>query len=315
MQKREIIMDIKQQNKTKTNIDKSNKLIHNFPFSIFHFQLSKITLIILLSTALTTACGSGANSASFIIAGSTSVQPYVEILVEEYALKDPEKFIDVQGGGSSAGIQAVESHTAQIGMSSRNLRETEQHLWSIEIAKDALAIIVNPGNPLINPGNPDVSLTLEQIRGIYAADYVNWNQLGGPDARIHIITREEGSGTRSAFEELVMNDRRITPGAIVQDSNGSVRQLVSDDPFSIGFISLGLVDEGERPVKALRIDGVAPTRNNVLNGDYSLFRSFLFVSIEKPEGNVMEFIEYIRSPEGQKIMSDEGLIPEFGISD
>jgi len=257
----------------------------------------------------------GANSAAFIIAGSTSVQPYVEILVEEFATLQPDMLIDVQGGGSSAGIQAVESHTADIGMSSRNLRDTERDLWSIEIAKDALAIIINPNNPLITPENREVSLTLEEIRKIYAAEYVNWSQLGGPDARIHIITREEGSGTRSAFEDLVMDGQRITPRAIVQDSNGSVRQLVSGDPFSIGFISLGLVEVGERPVKALRIDGVAATRNNVLNGDYSLFRSFLFVALERPTGNVIQFIDFIRSPAGQKIMSDEGLIPEFGLHD
>jgi len=265
--------------------------------------------IVLIATCVLSACGRGGdNSAAFIIAGSTSVQPYVEILVEEYAIQNPDKLIDVQGGGSSAGIQAVESQTAEIGMSSRNLRDAEKHLWHIEITKDGLAIIVHPSNPV-------TSLTLEEIRGIYAADYVNWSQLGGPDARIHIITREEGSGTRSAFEELVMDERRITPRAIVQDSNGSVRQLVSDDPFSIGFISLGLVDIGERAVQALRIDGVAATRNNVLNGDYSLFRSFWFVSLERPTGSVMEFIDFIRSPEGQKIMSEEGLIPEFGVHD
>ena len=194
-------------------------------------------------------------------------------------------------------------------MSSRNLKDTEKHLWSIEIAKDALAIIINPANTGVE------NLSLEQIRGIYSAEYTNWSELGGQDARIHIITREEGSGTRSAFEELVMDEQRITPRAIVQDSNGSVRQLVSDDPFSIGFISLGLVDVGERPVKALRIDGAAPTRSNVLNGDYSLYRSFLFVALEKPTGYVMEFIDFIRSPEGQKTISDRGLIPEFSVHD
>jgi len=274
-------------------------------------QLTAVAILLSLSLALITACAGGNNSAAFIIAGSTSVQPYVEILVEEYAILNPGKFIDVQGGGSSAGIQAVESHTAEIGMSSRNLRDTEEYLWNERIAKDGLAIIVNPSNPVTD-------LTLDQIRGIYTADFVNWNELGVPgvpDAGIHIITREEGSGTRSAFEELVMDERRITPRAIVQDSNGAVRQLVADDPFSIGFISLGLVEIGERPVKALRIDGVAATRNNVLNGDYSLFRSFLFVSLEKPTGSVMQFIEFIHSPEGQKIMSEEGLIPEFGVHD
>ena len=270
-----------------------------------------VLILFSLCLALITACSAGNNSAAFIIAGSTSVQPYVEILVEEYAVLNPGKFIDVQGGGSSAGIQAVESHTAEIGMSSRNLRDTEEYLWNERIAKDGLAIIVNPNNPVTD-------LTLDQIRGIYTADFVNWSELGvpgAPDAAIHIITREEGSGTRSAFEELVMDERRITPRAIVQGSNGAVRQLVADDPFSIGFISLGLVDIGERPVKALRIDGVAATRNNVLNGDYSLFRSFLFVSLEKPAGSVMQFIEFIHSPEGQKIMSEEGLIPEFGVHD
>jgi len=266
---------------------------------------TKVVLLISLCITFLTACGGGSNSAAFVIAGSTSVQPYVEILVEEYAIHNPGKYIDVQGGGSSAGIQAVESHTAQIGMSSRNLRDTEEYLWNERIAKDGLAIIINPNNPVSD-------LTLEEIRSIYAADIENWSQLGGLDARIHIITREEGSGTRSAFEELVMDERRITPRAIVQDSNGAVRQLVADDPFSIGFISLGLVDIGEKPVKALRIDGVAATRNNVLNGDYKLYRSFLFVSLERPVGSVIQFIDFIRSPEGQRIMSEEGLIPEFG---
>jgi phosphate transport system substrate-binding protein len=259
-------------------------------------------LAVLVSVSLLASCG-GRGDASFIIAGSTSVQPYVEILAEKYALQHPEKLIDVQGGGSSAGIQAVESHTAALGMSSRNLRGDELRLWSIEITKDGLAVIVNPDNPVGN-------LTLDQIRRIYTAEITNWSELGGADVRIHIITREEGSGTRGAFEEMVMSGRRITPRAIVQNSNGAVRQLVSGDPYSIGYISLGLVDTGERPVGAVRIDGVAPTRENVLNGSYTLFRSFLFVAMEEPAGNAMEFIEYVRSPEGQRVLVDEGLIPE-----
>jgi len=152
---------------------------------------------------------------------------------------------------------------------------------------------------------------MEEIRGIYAADYTNWSQLGGQDSKIHVITREEGSGTRSAFEDLVMDGYRITPRAIVQDSNGAVRQLVADDTFSIGFISLGLVDIGVRPVKALEIDNVAATSDNVLSGDYKLYRSFLFVALEEPEGDIMRFIEFIQSPEGHTIMSAEGLIPDY----
>jgi phosphate transport system substrate-binding protein len=265
-------------------------------------KLVVIVPVLLALMCLLAACGGG-RDAAFIIAGSTSVQPYIEILAEDYALSHPEKVIDIQGGGSSAGITAVESGTAEIGMSSRNLKESEMHLWSIEITKDGLAIIVNPDNPVSD-------LMPEQILGIYAGDITNWSQLGGRDARIHIITREEGSGTRSAFEEMVMDGRRITPRAIVQDSNGAVRMLVADDPNSIGYISLGLVDVGERPVKALLIDGVAPTRENVLNGSYTMFRSFLFVALREPEGYAKQFIDYVRSPEGQRVLAEEGLIPE-----
>ena len=226
-------------------------------------------LFLIIFIFLSASCSK--NAVSVVVAGSTSVQPYAEVLAEEYTALHPDKTINVQGGGSSAGITAVESNTANIGMSSRALKESEMHLWSLEIAKDGLAIIVNPGNVVSD-------LSIEQLRGIYSDNIQNWSQLGGKNAKIHIITREEGSGTRSAFEELVMGGRRITPRAIVQASNGSVRQLVADDPNSIGFISLGLVDIGEKPVKAIRINGIEALRENIVNGSYSLFRSFLFIA-------------------------------------
>ncbi|MCL2479003.1 MAG: phosphate ABC transporter substrate-binding protein [Treponema sp.] len=256
-----------------------------------------LTGILIFSACLFSACR---DTNAVIVAGSTSVQPYAEILAEEFMIADPSKEIDVQGGGSAAGITAVETGVAEIGMSSRALQDEELQLWSVEIAKDGLAIIINPGNPVH-------SLTTAQIRGIYAYDIVNWNELGGPDKKIHVITREEGSGTRSAFEELIMADRRITPKAIVQDSNGAVRQLVGDDTYSIGFISLGLVDN---TVKALNLDGIEATRENILNGTYKLFRPFLFVAKEQPHDAAQEYVDFVLSAQGQKLMSDEGLIPE-----
>jgi len=260
-------------------------------------QRIKITVVILLIlfTGITFSCK---ERQGIVVAGSTSVQPYAEVLAEEFMIFNPKNIIDIQGGGSSAGITAVESGTADIGMSSRSLKDSEKHLWSLEIAKDGLAIIINPRNPINN-------LSMAQIRGIYSGDIQNWNQLGGFDAKIHIIAREEGSGTRSAFEELVMNNRRISPKAIVQDSNGAVKQLVGGDPHSIGFLSLGLVDN---TVKALQLDGIAATQENISNGTYILFRSFLFVSKNLPAGDSMEFINFIFSEEGQKLLAKEGLI-------
>jgi phosphate transport system substrate-binding protein len=256
-----------------------------------------LIMVLLLSSSLVAACSK--SEKGIIIAGSTSVQPYVEVLAEDYAILYPENKIDIQGGGSAAGITAAESGTADIGMSSRELNEKEQGLWSVEIAKDGLAIIVNPNNPVQN-------LTLEQVCDIYAAKITDWSTLGGSSAKIHIIAREEGSGTRSAFESLVMGKTEITPKAIVQNSNGAVRQLVSGDVNSIGFISLGLVDNS---VKALLLDGIAPTRENVMNGSYSLFRPFLFVMNSEPTGEVKQFIDFTLAPNGQRILEYEGLIP------
>ena len=169
----------------------------------------------------------------------------------------------------------------------------------MEVAKDGLAVIVHPDNPVRD-------LTLEQIRGLYTAETANWNGLGGRDARVHIIAREEGSGTRSAFESLVMNGLEISPRAIVQDSNGAVRQLVAGDRYAVGFISLGLVDD---TVRAVRLAGVAATGDNIINGSYSLYRPFLFVTREPPDGRVKAFIDFTLSREGQAVLRHEGLIP------
>lgn len=252
------------------------------------------------------------NNLMVIIAGSTSVQPYAEVLAEEYMHLYPESEIDIQGGGSSAGITAAISGTADIGMSSRSLKDSEREklAFAVEIAKDGLAIIVHPDNPIAN-------LTLEQIQKIYTGEISDWNELavnprGGAKTKIHIITREEGSGTRSAFEELVMGQGHdVNPKAIVQDSNGSVRLLVSEDTCAIGYISLGLVppEEGQKPVKTPGLNGVLALRENVINGTFSLYRPFLFISGTEPDGEAKKFIDFIFSEAGRQILLKEGLIP------
>lgn len=262
-----------------------------------------LLIILLLAAGLLTGCGG--RDSSVVVAGSTSVQPYAEVLAEAFSERYPDHIVDVQGGGSSAGITAAESGTADIGMSSRALNAKEQDLWVVEIARDGLAVIVHPDSPLLG-------LSIEQVRAIYAADITNWSGVGGQDAEIHVISREEGSGTRDAFVSQVMGASSITPRAIVQDSNGAVRQLVAGDPDAIGYISLGLVDD---TVKALALDGVAATWENVVNGSYTLYRPFLFVSREAPAGKVQDFIDFVLSPEGQEILTAEGLIPsEEGVA-
>jgi len=287
-------------------------------------MLKKLFFINLLLIFLLPACGKSHHD-SVILVGSTSVQPYADKLAEEFSdlPENRGKKVDVQGGGSSVGIKAAKEGTADIGMSSRELkpeeleRENGKKLYTKEIARDGLAIIVHPDNPVED-------LTVEQLRKIYTEEITSWETLGVTDwkergwrdADIHISTREEGSGTRSAFEDMVMGGERITNRAIVQDSNGSIRQFVSDDKRAIGFISLGMVhgDGGQKPVKALMLDGVEANPDNVLNGSYSLSRPFLFVLSDgggaaEPTGNTKVFIDYVLSEEGQDMLKKEGLIP------
>lgn len=263
-------------------------------------QIQATVMVITLLLAMSLS-GCSKREAGVVIAGSTSVQPYAEILAEEFEQLYQSSEIDVQGGGSAAGITAAESGTADIGMSSRNLKdpELERGLWWVEIARDGLAIIVHPDNLVKD-------LTFEQIRDIYSGKILNWNQVGGRDAEIHLIAREEGSGTRTAFEDLLMDGQRITPKAIVQNSNGSVKQLVSNDQDAVGFISLGLVNH---QVRALGLNGVAATHENIVNGTYELYRPFLFVAKSKPTGAVEQFIEFVLSDEGQQTLAQKGLIP------
>ncbi|MGC8891638.1 MAG: phosphate ABC transporter substrate-binding protein [Candidatus Saccharicenans sp.] len=245
------------------------------------------------------SCRSKSNGTEIIVAGSTSIQPFADRWAELFMEKRPGLVINVQGGGSSAGIQSVKMGAAQIGMSSRELKEDEKDLNEIEIAKDGLAIIVHPTNFISN-------LTIEQVKSIFAGEITNWKTLNGKDKEIDVVVREEGSGTRGAFQEMVMGKTRITKRAIVEDSNGTVREIVSRDPESIGFISLGLVNE---KVKAVALNGVNPTEETILKKEYRLVRPFLFLTKQAPTGLAKEFIDFVLSDEIQSKLPEEGLIP------
>ncbi|MBA7512337.1 Phosphate-binding protein PstS 1 [subsurface metagenome] len=234
-----------------------------------------------------------------IIAGSTSIQPFIEKVAEHYMEKHPEIQINVQGGGSTAGVQATYNKICDIGISSRNLKVNEKGLKVIVIAIDGIAVIVHKDNPVNN-------LSTEQIRGIFSGEIENWQDLGGRDKEIISVTREEGSGTRGSFEDMIMGDEVISDACLVQDSNGSVREIIATTPQGIGYISVGLVDERE---KAVAINGVLPTLENIASRKYRFSRPFLFLLLTEPQGNVRKFIDYVLSKEGQDILKKDGLIP------
>jgi len=256
-------------------------------------------LALALGVAFFPGCRPRGSGSSLTLAGSTSIQPFADKWAEVFMAEHPGMAVNVQGGGSSAGIQATKSGACDIGMSSRELKGDEKVLNEIVVARDGLAIIVHPANPVRG-------LKIAEVKQIFAGDLLQWKPLGGPDRPITVVTREEGSGTRGAFQELVMGKTRIYRGAITEDSNGTVREIVAHDPAAIGFISLGLVND---QVRALALDGVEATDANIRAKSYLLVRPFLFLTRQAPAGLSRQFIDFVLSDEGQALVAKEGLLP------
>jgi phosphate transport system substrate-binding protein len=254
--------------------------------------------ILLLGLGALSGCGSRGRT-TITLAGSTAFQPFAEKLAERYLAIHPDASVNVQGGGSAVGIQAALSGAAQIGMADLvQLPDEAKTLTATVVARDGIAIVVHPANPV--PG-----LTAAQAREVFTGRITNWKDLGGPDATIRVICREEGSGTRRSFDKLVLGGDRVSPNALFQNSNGTAREAVASDPNAIGYVSIGLVND---KVKALLWDGVAATNADVSNGTYPLARPIYFLTRGEPAPLVKRFIDFVLSPEGQQILGTEGLI-------
>lgn len=264
-----------------------------------------IVVILLVIVGAYFALGGGNNQQSISIVGSTSVQPVAEKLATEYMKKNPDVKITVQGGGSSVGIKSVQDGSADIGTSSKELKSDEsQGLTQYEIAKDGIAVIVNNQNSISG-------LTLEQLKGIFSGNITNWKDVGGADAKINIVVREDGSGTRDAFQEIVLgklaNGTKVSfvKDAIVQSSTEAVQQTVAQDPNSVGFVSFAVV----KGTKALQVNNVAPSEATITDGSYKIQRPFFFLVKGEASGAVKAFIDWINGPEGQAIIKEDKLVP------
>lgn len=254
-------------------------------------------MVLLIGIVGCNGCGPAVTKINIV--GSTSVQPLAEILAEDFMRQYRSIRIMVQGGGSSAGIKALQDGTATIGTSSRALTIEEKKLGlkPTAIAWDGIAIIVNPSNKISG-------LSMAQLAGIYSGEISNWIKVGGVNQAITLVTREAGSGTREAFTEKVLVDRKPAVNAIVQASTGAVRQTVAGDPNAIGYISVAAV---EQTVKKLLLDSIECTPSNIKTEKYPIVRPFLFITKGKPTAAAQKFLNYILS-KGQRTVSASGFV-------
>jgi phosphate transport system substrate-binding protein len=230
--------------------------------------------------------------------GSTTVYPLAKKLAEVFMERYPNVNVTTGETGSGEGIRAAAEGRVDIGAASRALKPNEPELHTHLIGRDGIAVIVHPSNPL-------EGLTMEQVVNIFSGRVSNWSQVGGTDELLTVVMRAKGSGTRAAFEDMVMGDSPVAEDAVIEHSNADVRTLVSINRRAIGYLSLGFIDQS---ITAVAIDGVACTTDNCRNDTYPIVRPLYFLTREEAAGMVKKFIDFSQSREGQSIVMGEGYL-------
>lgn len=253
--------------------------------------------------AETPAAVEEALSGSITMSGSTSMEKLANAVAESFMAKYPEVTVSAEFVGSSAGIEALQAGSVDIGNASRELKDSETAAGVVEnvVAIDGIAVVVNPAVTVND-------LTKEQLTKIYTGEIKNWKDLGGEDAPIVVVGREAGSGTRGAFEELLgIEDQCVYTGGEIE-STGAVMAKVASTPGSIGYVSLDVLDD---TVTAVKLEGVEPTADNIKAGSYFLSRPFVMATMgEVSEQNelVQALFDYLGSDEGKQLIESVGLI-------
>ena len=256
------------------------------------------------TAAATTAGAAGADlKGSISMVGSTSMEKFATALSEVFMEKYPSVTLQAEFVGSGAGIEAVTNGSADIGNSSRNIKDEEKAKGVVEniVAIDGIAVVTDPANTVEN-------LTKDQLINVYNGTTTNWKDLGGADQPIVVIGRESGSGTRTAFEELLKLEDACKYSNEL-DSTGAVMAKVASTPGSIGYVSLDVLD---KTVRTLKLENMEPTPENIKAGSYFLSRPFVMATkgeISEQNDLVKALFDFIHSDEGTELVKSVGLIP------
>ncbi len=267
-------------------------------------KIGSLAAVAVLCVSTMVGCGSkeGKMSGKISLAGSTSMEKVCEALMEGFMEKNPEVTVTTEYTGSGAGLEALAAGSVDIGNASRHVKAGEKENGAVEnvIAYDGIAVITDKENAVSD-------LSKEQLAAIYAGEIKNWSEVGGNAQAIVVIGRENGSGTRDAFEEL-LEVKDLCKYAQELDSTGAVLAKVASTPGAIGYVSLDVVDAS---VTAVALDGVAATEENILAGAYALQRPFVMATkgeISVQNDLVKAWFDYIATEEGKEIIRKAGLI-------
>lgn len=247
---------------------------------------------------------------NIVIKGSTTVLPIAQRALEAYMKAHPGVQISLSGGGSGEGIKAIVDKTADIGNSSREIKKEEIALAAKKGAKPVAHVVAFDALvPVVHPSNPVQGLTVEQLSLIYQGKITNWKEVGGKDMKIVAISRDSSSGTFESWDHFVMKKAKVSPRAQMLASNGAVYTAVSKNRYSIGYLGMGYVKKG---VKALAVAGVQATPETALSRQYPMSRELYMYTGGTPAGETGKFIDFVKSPAGQKIVAAEGFVPIQG---
>jgi phosphate transport system substrate-binding protein len=253
------------------------------------------------------------------IKGSDTMVNLGQAWAEKYMEVNPQDFIAVTGGGSGTGLSALISGTCDIAASSRTIKAKEIELagkkgikpFEIKVALDGLAVVVNPKNPVSK-------LTTAQLAGIFTAKITNWKQVGGPDSKIVILSREVTSGTHVYFKEHVLrrNDPNSTEeyatSALMLSSSQAIADEVAGNPDAIGYYGMGYISDKQKAISVAKdpnSEFIAPTIDNVISGKYPISRPLLLYTNGQPTGMVKKFVDFVLSKEGQEIVKKTDFVP------
>ncbi len=270
----------------------------------FNFLKAIIVLVSVFCLA------TGAWAENLEIKGSTTVLPIAQKAAEAFMKVYPDVNVSVSGGGSGNGIKAIIDGTTDIADASRFIKDKEVKL-AVEkgvypvpfgVAYDCIVPVVHPSNPVAN-------LTKDQLKAIYQGKIKNWKELGGPDKKVVVISRDTSSGTYEVWEKIIMKKERVYPGALLQASNGAVAQSVAKNSYAIGYVGISYLN---KDLKALTVNNVEASAENAMSGSYPVSRILYMFTKGWPTGTTLKFINFVMHPaKGQKIVAEAGYVPLY----